>query len=133
MDAPFEKYPSTLKVDVDQGEPFSSRHTVPINIKKAAAGYLMEIIAPGFLKDDFKIHMEKKTLTISAEMGKKSKEVDGTYLKEEFKFRPLKRSFTLGEAIDTDNIDAKNVNGVLTLNFPRKQGVQASAKNISVE
>jgi HSP20 family protein len=133
MDDFFIKHSSNLKADVAKRRSESNGYIAPVNIKKLAAGYQVEVIVPGFQKEDFKINLEQKTLTISAEVRNESKEENETYLKEEFQFKPFKRSFTLGEAVDTDKIDAKYVNGVLTLNFPHKQEVKVSAKNISVE
>ena len=40
---------------------------VPVNIKQDENGYVLDVIAPGFNKEDFKIHLEKNLLTISAE------------------------------------------------------------------
>jgi len=39
----------------------------------------------------------------------------------------------LDEKVDAEKIEAKYVNGVLTLNLPRKEEVKASVKEISVQ
>ncbi len=41
--------------------------------------------------------------------------------------------FTIDENIDIQNIETKYVNGVLTLNLPKKPEVKATAKKISVQ
>ncbi|MBD0366160.1 MAG: Hsp20/alpha crystallin family protein, partial [Flavisolibacter sp.] len=55
------------------------------------------------------------------------------YTRREYKYQSFTRSFTIDETIDTEKIDAKYVNGVLTLNLPKKPEVKASAKEINVQ
>jgi len=48
-------------------------------------------------------------------------------------YRSFKRSFTLDEKISAADIDAKFVNGVLTLNLPKKIEVKEVAKEIAIQ
>ena len=45
----------------------------------------------------------------------------------------LNALLAIDEKVDSEKIEAKYVNGVLTLNLPRKEEVKASAKEISVK
>lgn len=54
-------------------------------------------------------------------------------MRKEYSFRSFKRSFTLDEKIDATNIEAKYVNGVLTLNLPKKAPVKTSAQEINIQ
>ena len=47
---------------------------VPANVKETDKSYLLEIVAPGFEKADFKIILDQDLLTISAE--KKNEETE---------------------------------------------------------
>ncbi|MFN2437946.1 MAG: hypothetical protein ABR503_02025 [Chitinophagaceae bacterium] len=58
MDHFFQPFPSILKNDF--GDVF--RQTPPMNIKESEKAYLLEIVAPGFEKEDFKINLEKRTV-----------------------------------------------------------------------
>ena len=95
--------------------------------------YQLEVVAPGFEKNDFNINLEKNILTVSAERKNETENKDEKQVRKEYGYHSFKRSFTIDEKIDTEKIEAKYVNGVLTLNLPRKEEVKASAKEIAVK
>lgn len=129
LDNFFNEFPTLFKDDI--GTNF--RTFVPVNIKETKDAYEVEVVAPGFEKSDFNINVEKNTLTISAEKKDESKREDEKQIRREYSYRSFKRSFILEDKIDSEKIEAKYVNGVLTLNLPRKAEVKASAKEISVQ
>ena len=106
---------------------------VPVNVKEIKDAYQIDVVAPGFEKNDFKINLDKNVLTISSEKKEGVKKEDEKQIRNEYRYRSFKRSFTLDEKIDGEKIDAKYLNGVLTLNLPKKEEVKASAKEISVQ
>ena len=93
----------------------------------------MEVVAPGFQKEDFKINLDNNTLTISSEKKEETENKDEKYIRKEYKHQSFKRSFTIDETIDAENIAAKYVNGILTLNLAKKQEVKPSIKEISIQ
>lgn len=105
--------------------------SVPVNITKSNGGYEMELIAPGFNKEDFKIDMDKDLMTISVQK-KEEESKDQKQIRKEYSFQPFKRSFTIDKNIDTENISAQYNNGVLTLNLPTKQEVKQPVKQIII-
>ena len=112
--------------------------SVPVNIKETEKNYSIEVVAPGFEKTDFKISLEQQLLTISAEKKNEVKEDTGNnrnekQIRKEYSYRTFKRSFTLDEKTDGTNIDAKYVNGVLTLNLPKKEEVKPSVQEIKIQ
>jgi HSP20 family protein len=114
------------------------KNSVPVNIKETKDAYLLEVVAPGFEKDDFTLNLEKNILTLSGEKKNEVKDDpnspgDEKEIRSEYIYRSFKRVFTLDEKIDGEKIEAKYVNGVLTLNLPKKVEVKASAKEISVQ
>lgn len=106
---------------------------VPVNIKETDKNYSIEVVAPGFEKADFKVSLEQQLLTISAEKKNEAKEENEKQIRSEYSYRSFKRSFTLDEKMDGSNIDAKYVNGVLTLNLAKKEEVKPSVKQISIQ
>ena len=106
---------------------------VPINITSNENGYQLDVFAPGFEKTDFRVNVEQQLLTISAEKNKIDAETKDKVVRKEFAVSTFSRSFTLDDKINSDGIEAKYVNGVLTLNLPRKEEVKSTSKVISIE
>ena len=106
---------------------------VPVNITETDQAYVIELVAPGLEKEDFKINLDNNLLTVSAEKKDEIKNENDKQIRKEYKFQSFKRSFTIDENIATENIVAKYINGVLTLNLPRKTEVKTSAKEISIQ
>jgi HSP20 family protein len=93
----------------------------------------LEVIAPGFEKTDFNINLDQNLLTISAEKKDDVKQENEKQIRREYSYRSFKRSFTLDEKIDATNIEASYINGVLTLNLPKKEVVKAKATEITIK
>ncbi len=130
VDDLFTELPVLFKNDFNNAE---RKGTIPVNVKETEKSYQLEVVAPGFEKSDFKVNMEQDLLTISAEKKSEVKDENEKYIRREYSFRSFKRSFTLDEKIDATNIEASYVNGVLTLNLPKKVPVKAAATEIIIK
>lgn len=136
---PFETSFSSLVDDIFNDIPVVlknggvSKSYVPVNIKETDKSYRLDVVAPGFEKADFVINIDKDILTISAEKKDEVKNEGEKEIRKEYSYPSFKRSFTLDEKIDVSAIEAKYVNGVLTLNLPKKETVQVSSKLISIQ
>ena len=106
---------------------------VPVNVKENEGSYQLDVVAPGFDKSDFKVNVDGNILTISAEKKAEEKKETEKQVRNEYKYRSFKRSFTLDEKTDAAGIEASYINGVLTLNLPKKAEVKEAAKEISVK
>ncbi len=104
-----------------------------VNIKETSEGYNLEVFAPGISKEDFKINIDKKLLVISYDKENGQKTEGETFIKREFTVQPFKRSFTLDDKVDSDNILAKYENGILNLHLPKRAEAKISAKEIAVQ
>jgi HSP20 family protein len=105
----------------------------PVNISESEHGYKLEVVAPGWNKEDFKIDLDQNTLTISAELNEQKEAKEEKQIRREYSFRSFKRSFTLDESIDAEQIAAQYVNGILTLNLPKKAEVKPAIKQINIQ
>ena len=129
LDNFFNDFPTLFRDDFGA----NCKNFAPTNIKETKDAYELELVAPGFEKNDFNINVEKNILTISAEKKSDASKENEKQIRNEYSYRSFKRSFTLDERIDSEKVEAKYVNGVLTLNLPRKAEVKASVKEISVQ
>lgn len=104
----------------------------PVNITEKAAGYQVALAVPGFEKADFNVKLDDKILTISTEKKETATAEGEKMIRKEFTYKSFKRSFTLDDKIDADNISAKYENGILTLELPKKENQKAAAKDIDI-
>jgi HSP20 family protein len=129
LDSFFNEMPTFFRDDFSS----SMKGFVPVNVKETRDAYQIDVVAPGFEKNDFNLNIENELLTISAEKKSETKGENEKQIRKEYSSRSFKRSFSLDEKIDSEKIEAKYVNGVLTLNLPRKAEVKVSAKEISIQ
>ena len=103
------------------------------NIFETPAAYHLELNAPGRTKEDFKVQVENGLLTVSFEKKEESAETEAyKTIRREFEFRPFKRSFSVNDKINTENIQAKYENGLLKLLLPKKEESRPVTKEISI-
>ncbi len=107
--------------------------TPSVNVAENDATFRLEVAAPGLAKEDFKVNIEDNTLTISAENKVENETKEGEkFLRREFGYSTFKRSFTLPETIDVENIKAAYDNGVLHLTLPKIE-VKKALKTIDIQ
>jgi HSP20 family protein len=107
--------------------------SVPVNITELETGYQLEVIVPGFGKEEIKIDLDKNLLTISGEKKPLEGKNNVKNIRKEYEYKTFKRTFTVNENIDTDKIGATYVNGVLTVDLPIKLEVKEPVKQITVQ
>jgi len=109
------------------------RRFVPaVNVMENNDEFKIELAAPGLKREDFKIEVDNGVLTISSEKktgreekngeGRNGKDNNGTrYTKREFSYTSFKRSFSLPETVNSDDIEANYTDGVLMLTLPKRE------------
>ncbi|MEX2512977.1 MAG: Hsp20/alpha crystallin family protein [Cyclobacteriaceae bacterium] len=115
------------------GSPVSStKNTLPaVNINEDKQSYQLEIAAPGFKKEDFKINYEKDSLVISSEIKEESKS-EGKTTRREFNYSSFSRSFYVPEdSVDVEKISAQYQDGILTIAIPKK-AIENKVKQINI-
>ena len=130
VDDLFTELPALFKTEFNN----SNRNGfIPVNVKETEKSYHLEVVAPGFEKADFKVNLDQNILTISAEKKEEAKDDNQKQIRREYQYRSFSRSFTLDEKIDATSIEASYINGILTLNLPKKEVVKASATEITIK
>ncbi len=102
-----------------------------VNIVENDQEYGLELVAPGFEKENFNLKIENNELIISAEVKAEEKEETKKYNRREFKVQSFKRSFSLPEnEIDEQNVKANYVNGVLKVALPKREEAKPKAPQL---
>lgn len=99
-----------------------------INISENKDFYEVEILTPGYSKDELKISIEDNILKISGEKIEKESEEKNSeknYFVKEFDLKKkFERKFKIyNNKIDTEKIDASLNNGILKILLYKKEGL----------
>ncbi len=102
------------------------------NIKEEKEKFLVQLAVPGLKKEDFKIELKEKLMTISVDKKteKGQDEVQPSYSLKEFGFTSFKRSFTLPETIELEAITAQYEQGILQLDIPKKDSAKINTHRL---
>ncbi|MFH0761810.1 MAG: Hsp20/alpha crystallin family protein [Bacteroidota bacterium] len=99
------------------------------NIIETKDGFRIELSVPGFEKKDFHINVENDYLTISSEKEEKKEdkkeEKNERYTRKEFVKQSFNRSYHLSEWVDSENIQARYENGILSVEIPKRDEAKA--------
>lgn len=104
--------------------PITSEHqhsTPAVNIQETNTHFLVEVAAPGFNKNDFKVEVDNNQLIISSKRENANDESGVHFTKREFSYSSFKRTFTLPESVKGDKITAKYEDGILKLSLPKRE------------
>lgn len=111
---------------------FTRNELQPVNVRETKQGYELEIAAPGFKKEDFKVNTENGMLNISAESTNEKKEETDSYVRQEFSCSSFSRSFTLPENVTEDHINAAYKDGILKIELKKNGKAIPAPKAIKV-
>ena len=104
---------------------FSTTNTTlpAVNVREDDDQFAVEMAAPGLKKEDFKIELHNRVLSISSERRETQEEEikNANYTRREFSYQSFVRSFSLPEVVDTEKIDARYTDGVLYVVLPKRE------------
>ncbi|MCG8375661.1 MAG: Hsp20/alpha crystallin family protein, partial [Chlorobiales bacterium] len=116
--------------------PFVSSMVAPsfkVDVSEDEEAIYIDADMPGMKKEEVKISMDEDVLTISAERTHEEEQKKKDYHRVERSYGSMSRSFSLGENVDLENVDAKYDNGVLHIVVPKKEPTEKKAKEIEVK
>jgi HSP20 family protein len=101
----------------------SVKRAVPrLNVTESEKTYVVEAELPGVTKENVKISVDGKKVTLEAEVNHPTERKEGeTIVFAERTVEKFSRSFTLAAEIDDERTIAKLENGILTLTLPKKE------------
>ena len=107
-----------------------SMQRAAVNIFKTDSSYEMLMFAPGRIKEHFHLDVNGKELTVSYTPPEGFPRSE--WILREYSRGGFKRTFTLNENINTQNITAKYADGVLQVSLPLVAGKETEAREIVV-
>lgn len=118
---------SSLLSRRDGGEVVSPR----LNVVETDKTYEVEAELPGVKKEDVKVSIDHRRVSIEGESKRESAEKEGeNIVYAERSTRKFARSFTLPAEVDDAGAQARLENGILMLSLPKKESSQAKKLTI---
>lgn len=109
---------------------YRSLQRAAVNIYKTDNSFEMLVFAPGRIREHFHLDVKGAELTISYIPPEGFPRPD--WVLREYSRGGFARTFTLDESIDTKNITAKYVDGVLQVSLPVIPGKETTAQEIKI-
>lgn len=108
-----------LGIDPLDHTKFHHFYEPPVNVKEDFHSYELEMMIPGFKKENITIAMEDDRIIVS---GKKDESVSSSnmsYIHSEHVVNEFRRDFFLSKDAEPDKIEAKFENGVLRISLTK--------------
>lgn len=102
-----------------------------VDIAERDDRYIMNIDLPGVSQEDVKITLKENVLTISGEKKNESEEKGSAYYRTERQYGRFERSFSLPSTVNGERIEAGFLNGVLSIQIPKRE--ETKPKEIQVK
>ncbi len=107
--------------------------TPKFDISEKGNQFIIETEVPGVKKENLKITLQDNILTIQGEKKNVSNESERKYFLTERTYGSFKKSFTLPEEVNSDKVNAKFNDGVLSVTLDKVEEVSPVEKVIEVK
>ena len=101
-----------------------------VDIYEDAHKLTFKVEIPGMEEKDLKVEIEDNTLTVRGERKMEKEVKEEHFRRRERHYGAFSRSFTLPASVDAEKIEANYVNGVLTVELPKR--AEAKPKQVKV-
>jgi HSP20 family protein len=103
-----------------------------VDVVETKEEYKVKVDLPGLLKEDIDVSLTDNILTIKGERKDLKEEGDDvTYYKKEITYGSFQRQVSLANTVDSENIKASYIDGVLEVKVPKTE--KAKSRKISIE
>jgi HSP20 family protein len=101
-----------------------------VDVAENTDGYVVKVELPGVNRNDVKIVVQDRQLTIRGEKKQEKDSREANYHRIERSYGAFQRTFTLPSGVKSDKIEAAYTDGILTVTLPKAE--EARAKEIEV-
>jgi len=109
------------------GDQEARERFLAVNVREAEDEFVLSALVPGLRADDLRIQVLEDMLRIDGKFPADEDE----YLMQELPSGSFRRELRLPSAVDSDKVEAKIADGVLTLRLPKAES--AKPKKIKID
>jgi len=91
------------------------------NVFETEKEFKIEVLLPGFAKEDLQLNVHQNVLTVKVEKEKEESKEEYKYTHREFDAVNFEKKYRLPKSVDADKISAKFENGILNIELPKKE------------
>ena len=106
--------------------------SIPLDIVRDGDNVTVQASLPGVQPDDINVTIEDGVLTIKADTKAQEEREDGGYVVRERRAGSFHRSLRLSDQVDTDKVEPRYENGVLTITLPVAESKKAKHLKVAV-
>ena len=116
---PFNKFIDQFINEGYSGDRTAQEFTPKVDIAESDTSFEIQLQLPGIPKDHIDITIERDQITVSGERNIEKNEEGKKFNSIESNFGAFRRSFTLPENINKDEIKANYTQGILIIEIPK--------------
>jgi HSP20 family protein len=114
------------------GVEFSYGKFPSVNVSEDEQKFTLELIVPGFEKEEIKISLDDNKLNVTGEKKQAEDAEVKNYTRREFKAEKFDRAFTMPENINAEAIKAEFKSGILFIELPKQSAEKKESKSIVI-
>jgi HSP20 family protein len=107
--------------------------TPVVDVAEREKDYQITAELPGMEEKDVEVNLSDDVLTIKGEKKEEKEAKQKDYYVSERRYGSFQRSFRVPDGVDTNKIEARFKNGVLTLILPKSPEAQKKEKKIEIK
>ena len=116
-----ELFNNFFKNDYHEDYAKSNGSKTATNVFETEAAFKIEVLLPGFAKEDLSLNVHNNVLTIKVEKEKEENKEEYKYAHREFGAVNFEKQYKLPKSVDVEGINAKFENGILNVELPKKE------------
>lgn len=118
-----ELFNNFLRNDHDENYLNDCNRKPATNVFETDNDFRLELLLPGFKKEDVQLNFHENILTVKVELPKNGNKEENEYKyeKREFGVYNFERKFKIPKTVNSDKINAHFENGILKLTLPKRE------------